>query len=231
MPDRKKDDCHPLLKSLSEQDVRDLLKQSESRRFKKDDQIVRVRDRDTNLYLIHSGLVRVMLFSSEGKEVSFVDIGTGGNFGELSAIDNQPRSANVIALHDVEITIVPAKALLAVLQKYPDVCIELLQQLTSIVRRLCDRIFEYSTLEVPHRIRLELLRLAREHPAADGFAAVANPPTQVELASRLSCTREAVSREYNNLETLGIIRRQRKLLCIDDVVQLEEMVDGMSIGI
>lgn len=224
-------ECHPLLAPLSEQYLTQLLQQSESRHFSKDEQIVRARDNDTNLYLINSGIVRVTLYSSEGKEVSFVDIPRGGNFGELSAIDNKPRSANVIALSDVNITIISPPVLMIILEKYPAVSIKLLGQLSAIVRRLCDRIFEYSTLEVPRRVHLELLRLGRESLGEDGVAEVINPPTQVEIANRLSCTREAVSREFKKLENMGIVSRQRKLLKINKMDVLEDMIDDLSIDV
>ena len=94
------------LYSLGAKDRDWLLKRTESRCFRKGQQIVRVKDDDANFYLVNSGVVRVTLFSKEGREISFVDIGPGGNFGELSAIDGKPRSANVIARSDTEITVI-----------------------------------------------------------------------------------------------------------------------------
>ena len=184
-------------------------------------------DNDTNLYLIDNGSVRVTLFSNDGKEVSFVDIDGGGNFGEFSAIDGKPRSANVIALSDTTITIVSPEMFIQILEKYPSVCIEMLQQLTTIVRRLCDRIFEYSTLDVCDRVQAELLRIARENLDFDGVARITNPPTQSEMASRVSCTREAVSRELKKLEDSGLIKREPKKLIIEDCKRLEDLVGDM----
>ena len=222
--------CKTFLRLLSREDRREILKRSTNREFKKGEQIVRVMDRDTNLYLINTGSVRVTLYSNEGKEVSFVDIDAGGNFGEFSAIDGKPRSANVIALSDTTITVVPPSEFVRMLEKYPEVCIEILQQLTGIVRRLCDRIFEYSTLDVSDRVHTELLRLAKKNLDYDGIARVHNPPTQSELASRVSCTREAVSRELKKLENSGIIKREPKRLIIEDCKRLQELVDEVLRG-
>ena len=222
--------CKTFLRLLSREDRREILKRSTNREFKKGEQIVRVMDRDTNLYLINTGSVRVTLYSNEGKEVSFVDIDAGGNFGEFSAIDGKPRSANVIALSDTTITVVPPSEFVRMLEKYPEVCIEILQQLTGIVRRLCDRIFEYSTLDVSDRVHTELLRLAKKNLDYDGIARVHNPPTQSELASRVSCTREAVSRELKKLENSGIIKREPKRLIIEDCKRWQELVDEVLRG-
>ena len=217
-------ECHPFLGALKREDIESCLSRSESRSYKKGQQIVRVMDIDSNLHLINSGNVRVTLFSVDGKEVSFMDIDAGGNFGEFSAIDGMPRSANVIALSDVKITVVPPEVFMEILEKYPVACIKMLRQLTVTIRRLCDRVFEYSTLDVPNRLHLELLRLGRANMDLDGIARISNPPTQMEMASRVSCTREAVSREYKNLQNLGIIRRIRKKLIIEDYQRLQDMI-------
>ena len=211
---------------ISKQDRVSALEQSTLKKFKKGEQIVRELDTDTNLYLINSGKVRVTLFSNRGKEVSFVDIEKGGNFGEFSAIDGKPRSANVIALSDAEITILPPEVFLWILKNYPVVCIEILKQITGIVRRLCNRIFEYSTLDVRNRIALELLRRSEGEIDGDGVRRIENPPTQLELASRLSCSREVVSREFKSFEALGVISRSTKILVIEDYNRLQAIAEG-----
>ena len=216
---------HAFLGNLDENDRAWLLARAGTRHFHKGQQIVRVKDEDANFYLINSGFVRVTLYSADGKEISFTDIGPGGNFGELSAIDGKPRSANVIALSETEITVVPPHVFLEVLHKSSAASVDMLRQLAAIVRRLCDRIYEYSTLGVCNRINLELLRLCSQHLDLDGVARIKNPPTQLEMASRVSCTREAVSREYNKLETLGIISRKSKTLIIENVPGLQALVD------
>ncbi len=228
MPDYNKKQRQTFLGLLTAADREMLIGNSMHKVFSKGEQIVRVMDRDTNLYLINTGRVRVTLYSSDGKEVSFVDIDEGGNFGEFSAIDGRPRSANVIALSDTTITIISPDKFLKILEKYPSVCMEMLQQLTGIVRRLCDRIFEYSTLDVHDRVRAELLRMARENMDLDGVARIRNPPTQAQLASRVSCTREAVSRELKKLEESGLIKRGRKRLIVEDCQRLEQLAIGRS---
>ena len=50
------------------------------------------------MYFIVSGEVRVKHFSARGRAVSFRDMAAGEMFGELAALDGQPRSAEVAAL-------------------------------------------------------------------------------------------------------------------------------------
>ena len=65
------------------------------------EQLIDRHSTDLDLYFLVSGKARVVNYSLTGREVSFDDKGAGDYFGELGAIDGQPRSANVIALEDM----------------------------------------------------------------------------------------------------------------------------------
>ncbi len=226
MTDHNSNQYETFLRLLTKVDRKELIEKSVSKKFTKGEYIVRVKDNDTNVYLIHGGSVRATLFSDEGREVSFVDIEAGGNFGEFSAIDGKPRLANVIALSDTEITIVSLQDFLNILQKYPTVCIYFLRQLVETVRQLSNRVFEHSTFAVNRRIHAQLLRIATENLDFDGIARINNPPTQIALASQVSCAREAISRELKRLEKLDIIERRRKQLIVKDYKRLRELLNG-----
>ena len=53
-----------------------------------------------DVYFIVAGSVRATAYSLAGKEVQYRDIGSGEVFGEYAAIDDQPRSADVVALEE-----------------------------------------------------------------------------------------------------------------------------------
>ena len=223
------DSCKsPLLSLLPESYLQSVLENCSTRQYSRHQFIVRESEASTNLFFINSGKVRVTLFSSSGKEVSFVDMNAGENFGEISAIDGGPRSASVMALEDTEITVMPGKLLQNILLEQPQVAIYLLKQMSSIVRRLCNRIFEYSTLGARNRIHSELLRLARENLDLDGKARIHSPPTHSEIASRVSCHREAVSREMKVLENQGVIEKGTKKLIVPDCKLLETLVQSVG---
>ncbi|NKB63722.1 MAG: cyclic nucleotide-binding domain-containing protein [Gammaproteobacteria bacterium] len=203
----------------------EVLNSCQCHQYKKGDQIVRQWDDNHHLYFIDQGSMRVTLYSSKGKEVSFVDLHEGDNFGELSAIDGEPRSANVIALTDSVVRTMPSDDFMGLLEEYPQLNRAFLRQLTAMIRRLCDRIFEYSTLGVNHRIHAELLRLAKQDLDLDGVARIRNMPTHAQFGSRLSCTRESVSRELKHLEKNGIIKRHSGKFVVENLSLLEDLVD------
>ena len=107
----------------------------------------------------------------------------------------------------------------------------ILKRLTGQVRRLTERVYDYSTLAVRNRIQSELLRLARNHMASANTAIISPAPTQTEIANLVSTHREAVSRELNKLVTSKLIMRQGHDLHVLDVAKLTEMVNAARGGL
>lgn len=188
-------------------------------------QVVIAQDDDsTDVFFIVSGQVRATAFSVSGKEVDYQDLGPGEMFGELAAIDGQPRSTHVVTLSDTLIASMAREAFWSALLSYPEVARHTLKRLTGLVRLHCERIFEYGTLGVKNRIHAELLRLAREVSDHGGEIVIPAAPTHAEIASRVATHREAVTRECKHLQALGLIEWRPGHHVIRDVGALERMV-------
>ncbi len=218
-----------VLRSLNAEGRRAVAEQCIAHRYESGEQILSYRDDDRDVYFIISGKVRVTLFSSSGKEITFRDEGPGDMFGELSALDGQPRSANVVALSEATVATMPVEVFWKTLLGQPEVAQATLIRLATLVRLLSERVFEFSTLAVSNRIHAELLRLARlasQNP--DGNPVISPVPTHADMASRVSTHREAVTRELNRLAELKILERQRSALVITDLARLERLVREAS---
>jgi len=217
-----------IFQNLDAREIERLTNRVNWRNYKAHQQIIGHQEASTDVYFMVSGTVRVILFSSAGKEVAFRDIHAGECFGEYAAIDGAPRSANVIALTDVMIGSVSAETFRSILEEYPAVSMSLLAHLVSTVRSLSERIFEFSTLAVKNRIHSELLRLARESERDGNQARISPAPTHADIASRISTHREAVTRELNDLTKSGLLARDGRTLIITDMEELERLVHQMT---
>ncbi len=217
-----------IFRDLDPRDIERLTRRVNWRNYKANQQIIGHQEASTDVYFMVSGTVRVILFSSAGKEVAFRDIHAGECFGEFAAIDGAPRSANVIALTDVMIGSVSAETFRAILEEFPAVSMAMLTNLIGTVRSLSERIFEFSTLAVKNRIHSELLRLARESERDGNTARISPAPTHADIASRISTHREAVTRELNDLTKNGLISRDGRTLIICDVEELERLVHDVT---
>ncbi|MDJ0948108.1 MAG: Crp/Fnr family transcriptional regulator [Alphaproteobacteria bacterium] len=218
----------PLFESLTPADLDDLRTRCQWRRFASHQEIVRYLDDTADVFFLVKGQVRAVFYSRSGKEVTFRDIGPGQVFGEFAAIDNQPRSATIIALEDSLVAVMSAETFRESLRQHPAAAEYMMKRLVALARRLSDRVVEFSTLAVRNRIHAELLRLARRRLEDGNVAVIAPAPTHADIASRVSTHREAVTRELNALDRQGLIERTRDSLIIRDVDELARIVEEVS---
>lgn len=192
--------------------------------FHQGEQIIDHKDSSRDVFFLISGRARATIYSVEGQAVAFRELAAGDVFGELSAIDGRPRSATVEAKTSCLIASMPPQAFINAIAEGGQLALALSSHLVSYIRELTDRVFEFSTLAVRHRIDAELLRLAR-HVAPTGSEAVLSPPpTHAEIASHISTHRQAVSRELSRLAQIGLLRREGSSLVVTDLKRLESMV-------
>jgi len=196
-----------------------------SRKIKANQTILSSGEESTEVYFIVSGLVRATMYTPSGREVSYQDIPTGSMFGEMAAIDQMHRSTGVIAIEDTVLLRLTSKNFIDIISTYPSVGLATLHKVTKVNRFLCERIYEFSALDVNHRVRAELIRLAKDADSeVEDMMVIPNMPTHQELANRLATHREAVTRELNRLEKEGLITKNKGQFRILDFQKLQSMV-------
>lgn len=214
-----------LFKELSADDLATLAERCRWRRYDAHEQIIHHLDKSRDVYFIVEGEVRAITYSLDGKEVTFRDIAAGDMFGEFAAIDGEPRAANIVAIKPSFVAAMSDGCFWEVLQRYPSTAAFTMRRLTHQIRALTERVFEFSTLAVKNRIHAELLRLARDHMTDDVTAVIRPAPKHMEIASRISTHREAVTREMNELARAGLLQRGEGCLVINEVPRLAQLVE------
>ena len=152
----------------------------------------------------------------------------GSYFGELAAIDNQPRSASVVAVEDSLIAIMPAQTFIDLLNNRAEVTFHVAKRLAEIVRLSDQRIMELSTLAATQRVYAELLRMAEPDTAVPGLWVIRPLPPVREIASRVSTTRETAARALGQLYPTGLIRRKGRSLYLMDREGLQEAINTLQ---
>ena len=185
-------------------------------------------EEDDGVYFILSGAVRITVFSAAGKEVTFRDLGPGEMFGELAAIDGQPRSANAIAKSEAQVGRVSAAQFWDLLREFADVNAAILTYLCGLVRDLSERVYQFSAHAVSSRIHGEILRLAMRTRPSGNETEIAPAPTHAEIASRVNTHREAVTREISRLANAGVVDRSPGRLIVRDIAALERLAEEVS---
>ncbi len=216
--------CVKIFSGLRDDALMELARQCRWEHADPEVQIITQQDASNDVMFVVEGRARVIIYSLGGKTVTFRDIDVGDFVGELSAIDDSPRSASVEAVERCLVAHMPAAAFRAAIMSDPAVTQAAFLHFTNQIRKLTERVFEFSTLAVRNRIQAELLRLASDSAGPDGDALLSPAPTHAEIASRVSTHREAVTRELQRLSQLHLVEKQGRSLRITDVSRLEEMV-------
>lgn len=179
------------------------------KRYAEGELVLDFEDESLDVYFIVSGDVRVLIRTAAGKEMILGDFGPGRLFGEMAAIDGAKRSANVTALTNADLCVVPAADFKQIVFSQPQICDRLLRLFTGRIRELNTRLFERTALDLRHRLYAELLRLSAPRKGANGQSIVTPPPLQHDLAARIGCRREQVSRELGAMIEEGLAEKIR----------------------
>lgn len=173
-----------------------------------------------------SGRARTTTYSASGREVTFRDSEAGEHFGDLSAIDGEPRSADVVTLEPSVVASLSASNFIAMLEREPVVAMRMMRNLTHLVRSLTHRVIDLSTLGVQTRLHAELLRLARSAGVqSDNTARIEPVPPHAALAGKISTNREQVTREMSALTKRGLLRKEGlHALVVTNVQVLDALV-------
>lgn len=171
-----------------------------------------------------AGRVRVTIYAASGRQVSFRDAAAGECFGDLAAIDGQPRSADVVTLAPSLVASLGCADFLALLREEAVVAEVELRRLAGLVRQLSERVIELSTLDVPQRLHAELLRQAHVAGVTDNRARLDPAPRHEALANQISSGREQVTRELGAMARDGLLVREDRTLLLLDVERLADMV-------
>ncbi|MDR6289970.1 MULTISPECIES: Crp/Fnr family transcriptional regulator [Inquilinus] len=205
----------------------EILKQCRWQRFEAQEQIIDRNDDPDHVYFLVEGRVRVVIYSASGREITFDDLEAGSMFGELSGLDRAPRSANVMALTDATVAVLPTAAFRAVVTENPALALATMVHLVGVLRRANERIMELSTLGANNRVHAEILRLAILGGQPDGTAVIRPIPVHSDIASRVSTTRETVARVLSDLARARLVVRAADHLHVADLNRLERLVEDV----
>lgn len=185
-------------------------------------------DESDDVFVVIRGSVRVLMRTNLGHELILGDFEGGTIIGEMAAIDGLRRGANVTALVRTQVCRIPAAVFLDIVLGSPPVGLRLMRMLTARVRLGNMKLLEHTILSVRLRLLSELLRLARPGRVAPGLI-VSPPPIQSDLAARIGARREAVSRELNDLDHGGLIRRERGALLIPKPELIRSEIEKLGV--
>jgi CRP/FNR family cyclic AMP-dependent transcriptional regulator len=201
----------PMFHHLGTEELTGLAQLLRERRFPRGGIIVSQGDPGDALFLIGQGEVKVAVFAEDGREVILSVLAAGGFFGEMALLDDEPRSAHVIAMTDATLLQLRREDFRARLRGSPELGISLLRELSRRLRRADETIAGLALLDVNGRIAQLLLELARE----EGGSRITRKLTHATIGQMVGASRETVSRTMRSLAVQGIISVARREIVLN----------------
>jgi CRP/FNR family transcriptional regulator, dissimilatory nitrate respiration regulator len=195
------------------------------RTYKASEILIGEKDPARTFYVVVTGQVKLYKISAEGKEQTLNLLGPGEPFGMCTAFAIESFPANVMALEESGILLIPGPVMEAIAMKEP-------RLLLNIIRLLSDRLKESMILieslalkEIPQRIASFLIHaLTRE--GEQGVNQLELKVTQRELAKILGATPEALSRALRKMSNAGVLAVDGRSIRILDREALGELAEG-----
>jgi CRP-like cAMP-binding protein len=208
----------PLFSQMADSDLAAFASLARERRYPKGAVIVFRDDPGDALYVVAEGQVKVVLVAEDGREVILSVLRDGDFFGEMSVLDDEPRSAHVIAMEDSRLLALRRDDFQGQLKANPAVASAMLRELSHRLRRADEQIGRLVLLDVNGRVASLLLALAAEEHGDK----ITRRLTHHTIAQMIGASRETVSRTLRALVERGIVDVSRKEIVLKDRATLAE---------
>ena len=205
----------PIFTDLTDSDLTKIASNMVPRVYEKGQMILLEESMGETFFIITQGAVKVTRLSADGREVILAMLGESDFFGEMSLLDGEGRSANIVANEYAKVLTLSRSDFLDCLESYPKIAIALLEELAIRLRKSDQQIESLSLSDSEHRIGITLIRLAGElGTIKQGHVTVKNLPYQQDIANMAGTSRETVSRTLKLLEGKKLVRRKNRNLTI-----------------
>ena len=204
-----------IFSGLSADDLADLSNRMRPRSVEAGSTIVSQEEAGDALFVIASGKVKVVLYGVTGREIILSMLRAGDFFGEMSLLDAQPRSANVVALEDSELLSLDRDAFRTHLLSRPATSLAVLAELSRRLRRADEVIGDLALLDVYARVARAIRELAQKQgEPAEGGLLIRERPTQQEMAGMIGTSRETVNRALSDFTRRGLLEMSGKTMLV-----------------
>ena len=175
------------------------------------------------LFVVIEGGVRVVKISAEGREQVLLILGPGRTFNDVPVFDGGLNPANVEALADGSVAVIPKAAMQTLITHHPEIGVAATRVLASRLRTMSLMVENLAFRNVIGRVATVIKGCAvGDQPQVEGMPNACAHITQQELAALTGSVREVVQRALKTLESAGAIRLARTRIEIVDLDVLED---------
>src|ERR1700730_3098274 len=198
---------HPLFRDLPSTVIEHLGSYMKTRKVARGATIFAKGDPGSGLMGVLSGMVKVSVASSEGKDIVLNIFHEGEIFGEIALLVGRPRTADATAMSDCELIVIERRDFIPFLSDHPDVTIKFIEILCARLRRTSEQVQDVTFLNLPTRLAKTLLQLTDNPETSAPKRKVAI--TQREISQIIGRSRESTNKQLRVWAKRGWIRLER----------------------
>jgi len=220
----------PLFAGLKEEDLKKIRTIASPKQVGKKEVLFSDGEEAKGFYVILSGKIKLYKISPEGKEQILHVVSAPDAFAEAALFLEGSYPAFAEALIDSQLLFFPKRDFIQLIEKNPQLSINMIVSLSHFLRRFASLIEELSLKEVSSRIAKYLIDLSLKS-AEEGKSPkeVELDLSKTQLASKLGTISETFSRTLAKMKTKGIIDVKKNRILILNREALEELASGLKI--
>ena len=215
-----------LLAALPEDSIQKVLALGKPRRFVKGEALFQQGDAGDSAYLILSGAVKISIVSAAGREIVFAYLSVGDLVGDISILDERPRTATATAAEAVNAMTIRGADLHRQMADNPDLARAVIRFLCARLRATNQLLESDRSFETGPRLARGILRLLREHgQGGEDAERIDFAINQADLGAFVSLSRENVNRQLKDWSRAGLLEVKAGKIIVKDREALEDAAE------
>ena len=187
-----------------------------------DDEILLVQGEAGNfLYVLTSGLVKVIVAAESGVQTTLAIRSRGDLVGEFALLDNKPRTATARAAGAVTARKVGGAAFLALASRSPEVQATVTRYVLGKLRASTERRAAERVWDARERLVQVLYELGQQCAQRDSDGMIRIPITQSELGDLAGVAVSTAERVLKDLRKQGVVGTRYREITIRDMAYLD----------
>jgi CRP-like cAMP-binding protein len=220
----------PLFAGLKEEDLKRIRAIASLRQIGKKEILFSDGEEARGFYVILSGKVKLYKVSPEGKEQILHIVSAPDAFAEAALFLEGSYPAFGEALTDCQLLFFPKRDFIRLIEKNPQLSINMIVTLSHYLKRFASLIEELSLKEVSSRVAKYLIDLQmKSTKEGKSPKEVELDLSKTQLALKLGTISETLSRTLAKMRAKGIIDVKRNKILILNRETLEELASGLKI--
>ncbi len=219
---------HPYFCDLGPEAFDQLCRYAKHSTLKRGTTIFSKGDPGNSLIAVISGTIKISVSSAEGRSAILNLIGPGEITGEVSVLDGQPRSADIIANTNCEIFTIDRREFVPFVRSQPALAMKFIELLCARLRWTSDQVEQVILQNLPARLASALLRLTEKHKAAQGGRSIAI--TQQEISEMVGMTRESINKQLRAWAARNWVRLEHGAIVVLNAEPLRVLAEAGSGG-